>query len=111
MFQGGKMYYMLLTNKEKKNYFGNYGQGDKINKAKHLDIREVLSNSTRTSIRVMQWVIIRINDDGRKEIFTLEQLEQENPEMVERPIEPSYPIEWFPNLGYYPEIRVIGDWT
>jgi hypothetical protein len=90
---------MILTNREKKNYFGDHGQGNKINKAKHLEIKDVLSYSCRSGITKKNWVIIRINDDGRKEIVALEQLEQEHPELIEEHVERSVSIEWLPILS------------
>jgi hypothetical protein len=104
MFQGGKMYYMILTNREKKNYFGDYGQGNKINKAKHLEIKDVLSYSCRSGITEKNWVIIKINDDGRKEIVALEQLEQEYPELIEE-----QRLDWLPHLSLQGELEMMQD--
>jgi hypothetical protein len=95
---------MLLTNREKKNYFGDYGQGNKINKAKHLEIKDVLSYSCRSGITEKNWVIVKINDDGRKEVVALEQLEQEYPELIEE-----QRLDWLPDLSSFDEAQMQQD--
>ena len=113
MFRGGKMYYVLLTDKAKDEYYVMFSRVIGINKARHMEVRILLDDVYKRTIREKGWTIIKINNDGKKEIVTIEQLEQQEHRENAQPL---VPIEWLPNYDnnrrtYSAHIRYYYDET
>jgi hypothetical protein len=94
------MYYVLLTNKAENEYHIPYGKTIGINRAWHVPLKDLLRAVYQSAIIQNGWTIIKIHNDGRKEIVTLEQLEQEQPPIVETYYAlNSETLRWMPSIG------------
>jgi hypothetical protein len=89
------MYYVLLTDKAKGEYHIPYGKTIGINKAWHVPLKDLLRTVYQSAIIQNGWTIIKINDDGKKEIVTLEQLQQQEQQVS---IVQATGLTWLPSI-------------